>query len=280
MRGVKKLLGMYERALQEAPLRTKMLTSGTILTSADVSRQLLFEEPVNQIDSQGAPQPTRTYDVERTGRMALFGLTIHPIWVSGWFNFMDKWQGALPVGASSGTALGIGVRKMLIDQSTSSPVFVASFIASMAFLQGFDLQQIQEKIAQDWWTTVKGAWSFWSIGHVVNFAFVPLHWRVLYINVLSVAWGMFLSKIQAKPLDSDEKVWTPVDEVFSTVKTVMGVDFDQPEAAIGLIGAAWMGLVVHSASMLGACWGAFGISLSLGISDSLQRHSEEHSARE
>jgi protein Mpv17 len=274
MQRLRLLAGLYEKALQEAPLRTKILTSGTILTSADLVRQLFFEEPRQDISKPDAP-PTN-FDAERTARMALFGLTIHPLWITGWFNFIDKWQGTLPAGASKGTVLVSSVRKMLIDQLTSSPVFVATFIGAMALMQGgFNVEYMQQKIAQDWWTTVKGAWSFWSVGHVVNFAFVPLHWRILYVNVLSAGWGMFLSKMQAKPLDSEEKVWVPIDSVFASVKTATGVDLDRPEAAVAVIGTCWAGLVIHSFTFVGACWGVFGGSLTLGIRDSLQQHQQK-----
>ena len=138
------LVSAYDRALQTTPLRTKIMTSFTIFTGADVSRQLLVEQ--------------QTFDAARTSRMALFGISIHPLWLTGWFGFMEKWQGAMPTGASRAAIFGGAVKRMLIDQTTSSPAFVATFIGAMAVMQGVDVQQ---KIGLDWWTTVKGAWSFW-----------------------------------------------------------------------------------------------------------------------
>jgi hypothetical protein len=36
-------------------------------------------------------------------------------------------------------------------------------------------------------------WKLWPFANVISFAAVPLHLRVLYSNVVSVAWNAYLS---------------------------------------------------------------------------------------
>lgn len=57
-------------------------------------------------------------------------------------------------------------------------------------------------------TLVKASWSFWCVGHLINFAVVPLHWRMIYMNVLSTGWGCFLSKMMA---NEEGGIDTPLD---------------------------------------------------------------------
>ena len=90
--------------------------------------------------------------------------------------------------------------------------------------------------------------------------FVPLHWRVLYVNVLSMAWGTFMSKMGAKT--SADEVWTPIDEVFGAVRASTGVDLDRPEAAVAVVTGGWTYVIASSArrsstALAGGLWGTF-----------------------
>ena len=104
----RRLVSWYDRHLRTAPIRTKALTSFTILTGADVIRQRFFEAPriappvhrdgiVNGTvnGSTGAAvhipracedhpvhaESAGWWDSERTARMELFSCSLHPIWV-------------------------------------------------------------------------------------------------------------------------------------------------------------------------------------------------------
>ena len=106
----------YEGHLHTSPLRTKSITSFVILSCADCLRQHLErQEAVTQEDP---------WDWARTARMAVFGGTAHPVWVASWFAFLEKWKPSPPPGVSKLTLLRVGATKMVIDQSSSSPVRV------------------------------------------------------------------------------------------------------------------------------------------------------------
>ena len=37
------------------------------------------------------------------------------------------------------------------------------------------------------------------MGHFISFAVVPVHWRVLYINIVSIGFGTILSQVANLP---------------------------------------------------------------------------------
>ena len=84
---------------------------------------------------------------------------------------------------------------------TVSPT-ARSFLMFATLLEGGGLAGCQEKLQRDWWTMVKGGWSCWVIGHLVSFSVVPVHWRVLYINLVSIGFGTFMSKMMVADADS------------------------------------------------------------------------------
>jgi hypothetical protein len=90
----RRLVSWYDGHLRNAPIRTKAVTSFTILTGADLCRQRFFEAPPRMRCGDSAERAPRCedrvdlapvadtwWDKERTARMALFSCSLHPIWV-------------------------------------------------------------------------------------------------------------------------------------------------------------------------------------------------------
>jgi len=55
-------------------------------------------------------------------------------------------------------------------------------------------------------TAVMGSWAVWVPAHTINFAFVPPHQRLLYINTIQIGYNVFLSFLGNKAVDA------PVEE--------------------------------------------------------------------
>jgi len=181
----------YDTALTAAPLRTKIFTSFGVLTGADVFRQVVWEKSLTE-DGGG-------FDGPRCARMAAWGLTIHPIWIHWWFHCMEAWRPSYAVitVANRGAVARLTFQKVMIDSSTGSPAFVAAFLAMTAALEHGSLDAVRAKLRSDWLTTACAAWSFWPLAHIVSLSVIPVHWRLLYINVLSLGWGTYLSGVAA-----------------------------------------------------------------------------------
>ena len=47
-------------------------------------------------------------------------------------------------------------------------------------------------------------WVIWPPSQAVNFLLVPSQYRVLYVNLITVLWDVFLSYIKHKPDEVEE----------------------------------------------------------------------------
>lgn len=226
----------YDAALNARPIRTKIATSFTMISLGDVLRQTALER------APAEDQRAARWDPQRTARMAAFGLTVHPVWAHHWFNYLERWHGAAPRGASAAAVLRLGVRKMLCDQLLSAPLFLGTMIAMQALLRGGGLDGVRRNLRETWLETIKSGWCFWSVAHTVNFALVPVHWRVLYMNVASIAIYSWFSGIQAATTGAQR---TPLDALYRALGGAGGGLGRWAEPYfLSAMGAGWAAFVV------------------------------------
>lgn len=210
MMHARRLVVRYDAALTATPIRTKVATSFSILTGADVVRQLAVER-----------RPT--LDAARTARMAAWGATVHPIWIHYWFQCMEAWRPSYAVitAANRGAVARLTLQKVAVDTLSGSPAFIAMFLAIAAALESRgSLAAVREKLRADWLSTACAAWSFWPAAHLVSLSVIPVHWRLLYINVLSLGWGTYLSGVAASTTSTTSTTTParlPVDRAWNTL---------------------------------------------------------------
>ena len=67
------------------------------------------------------------------------------------------------------------------------------YLSSIPFhLQG-NFDKISSSLSENWWEAVKMNWYMWIPAQMINFALVPLQFRVLFSNVVALAWNTYLS---------------------------------------------------------------------------------------
>ena len=169
--------------MKAAPIKTKIATSVSILTVADVIRQALERRdravPVQPLAAERTLPPSRrvpdstngveSWDCQRTLRMSLWGCTGHPLVIHHWMNVMERWQGSLPPTAPKLQMVKLAARKVCVDQFTASPVFLGSFLCFSTLMEGKGIDGCREKLKSDWWTMIKFGWSTWFVGHFITF---------------------------------------------------------------------------------------------------------------
>jgi hypothetical protein len=74
------------------------------------------------------------------------------------------------------------------------------YFVTRSFLEGTGLKGASEKLKTRFLSTLFGAWRFWPLANAVNFWFVPMQFRVLYMNVLSLFWTGWLSYVNSKKI--------------------------------------------------------------------------------
>lgn len=75
------------------------------------------------------------------------------------------------------------VARVAADQLVFTPVNLFCFLSSMSIMEGSDPM---EKLRKAYWPTYKTNLGVWSTVQLGNFALVPLEYRVLVVNVVSL----------------------------------------------------------------------------------------------
>eukprot|EP00980_Cylindrotheca_fusiformis_P030676 scaffold25210_cov132-Cylindrotheca_fusiformis.AAC.2 len=179
--GIQEAWNAYNDVLVSAPLLTKSVTASIILGSADIAGQAL--ENYNAKDKED-----KDLDIGRTVRFAIFGLVLQAPWNHFYYKLLD---GAIPPTDDPFTpTTGI---KVVIDQFVQAPIFTVLIFGFLGFLEGKNTQTIQKQLDEDYVDTMVANWKLWVPATVVNIAFVPPIFRVLYLNCVFFFWSIFLS---------------------------------------------------------------------------------------
>ncbi|KAH1855977.1 hypothetical protein KXX54_004443 [Aspergillus fumigatus] len=181
------LLG-YQRSLIQRPLLTQSLTTACLFAVGDSLAQ-------QAVEKRGIAQ----HDVARTGRMAFYGggnvqpfpyklplLTVVAVFgplATKWFQVLQR---RINLPSAQRTVVG----RVAADQLLFAPTMIGVFLSSMSVLEGGSLS---EKLERSYWPALKANWTVWPFLQLVNFALVPLQFRVLTVNVLNIGWNCFLS---------------------------------------------------------------------------------------
>ena len=91
------------------------------------------------------------------------------------------------------------IAKVVVDQSVGLPTVFAAFCVIQPVLQGRGLEVGLEKLRRDWTTMCVAGWRVWYPTIGVVFAAVPLHFRPLAINCVSLFWSMYVSSMGGAP---------------------------------------------------------------------------------
>lgn len=56
----------------------------------------------------------------------------------------------------------------------------------------------KDKLESTYWQALSKNWMVWPFIQMINFKFVPLHHRVLLVNVISLGWNCYLSYLNSQ----------------------------------------------------------------------------------
>jgi len=161
----------YKQQLNRNPLRTKALTSACIAGVSDVVAQKITG---------------RKYDFRRTIKLALYGLLWSGPVVHYWQNFLQRlFQGKAD--------LNTAVKKVVLDQLTIGPILNLAFMTyTSVVVNGIPPAIAFNAIVNNYPGAQIQGWKVWPIASLINYRFIPLQFRVLFINVIALFWSIFL----------------------------------------------------------------------------------------
>jgi len=201
------LWASYNRALAAQPLLTKVATGvvGTIMGDAlaQYSQHTMALSAHTKARKGGVAAgrhvaahvepPTFKYDFARLARLLVWSAAVGTPIAHFWFGFLDKC--IVPGAPTSARAVAA---KLLLDQGLMAPAGTALFFFGMKIMEGQPDKAVPEVKAK-LWPVLCANWAVWPLANAINFALIPPSQRILYVNVLAVAWSAFMSHMAAKP---------------------------------------------------------------------------------
>lgn len=171
----------YQKALEIYPIRTSAVTAGVLMTVGDAISQIAIEKRVIT--------PNKKYDFKSSLRFLGFGLFLGGPMLGFWYRFLAKMFG--------GTKMAT-LKMVCCDQLLFAPPFLTFFLSGMEVLKGQNYTAIKQKLNEDLVDVLKTNYKIWPAVQACNFTFVPVHNRVVVVNVVAVGWNTYLAWMSSK----------------------------------------------------------------------------------
>eukprot|EP01111_Echinosteliopsis_oligospora_P002279 TRINITY_DN1333_c0_g1_i1.p1 TRINITY_DN1333_c0_g1~~TRINITY_DN1333_c0_g1_i1.p1 ORF type:complete len:185 (-),score=39.67 TRINITY_DN1333_c0_g1_i1:51-605(-) len=162
----------YVSSLERRPLLTKAATASTLMAVGDGLSQFLEKKP--------------KYDFARTGRMALIGFAMSGPLMHGWYKVLDRLVPGAPTTQNT-------IKKIAADQLLFTPLSLGAFLTLLPVLEGKNTEQVKDRIKSDYKPILLTNWSVWPFVQFVNFKYIPVDQRVLFVTILGIFWNAYLS---------------------------------------------------------------------------------------
>ncbi|XP_015607859.1 mpv17-like protein 2 [Cephus cinctus] len=88
------------------------------------------------------------------------------------------------------------MKKTFIDQIVASPTCLAIFFFGIGAMEQRKIEDINDEVKLKFVDTWKVDCCFWPPTQFVNFLFVPVQYRVIYINLMTMIYDIFLSHMK------------------------------------------------------------------------------------
>ncbi|KAL9648565.1 hypothetical protein ABK040_012224 [Willaertia magna] len=181
----------YFHQLQHRPIVTKSVSAALLVGAGDLLTQTIQHERHHELK----------FDFERTLKMASFGLFMVGPTLHLWYKFLDKYiakkypSGYIPTKKEK---ILNATRQMAVDQLGFSPFSLFQFLTYMGLIEGHSMSDVWIKLKKDLFPTLLVNWMVWPAVQLINFTIVPYHFRVLFVNAVSIFWNAYLSYVQHK----------------------------------------------------------------------------------
>lgn len=177
-------LSSYSRLLEVHPIKTKSLTTFIIFAFGDVLCQKL------ESSLEKDPARKQKFNYIRTLRQATFGLVITPYL---------HWQFSIliPRLFPAGSSLPV-LKSVCWDQTVNAVLINSFFFLFIGVISNEGVTKSCDNLRNLIWPTLIANWKLWPLAQTVNFLFVPIPFRVLWINIVCMFWSSYLSFVNAR----------------------------------------------------------------------------------
>lgn len=169
----------YTSWLYRYPLPVKCITSGLLVGASDFCSQMYVKKEWD---------PIRTLVLGVGYGSCVFAPVLHSVFLF--------WSKVLP-----SNRLPVILFKTSVDMITSFPLNLSVMIGLQTMLQqgkqSFEnvketSNKIKEAVKENLWPSLVGGWKLWPMVSICVYGFVPLHFRVVSLNVVSFGWNIWM----------------------------------------------------------------------------------------
>lgn len=196
---------IYDQWLHRSPLLTKAVTSAILFGTGDRVAQRIeayykrdtlasaTDDP-EPLDDGTGDQDARIVSptTARTMRMMAWGFFIHTPLMHTWYNTVDR--------VIKGRNMTAVLKKVVADMILVAPQMPLWFFTSTQLMEGVPFRDAVDVAIAKTPATVAANYSLWPMTNIVTFGVVPLQYRLLFVNVVSIGWAAFLSQSASRPV--------------------------------------------------------------------------------
>ncbi|XP_032071068.1 mpv17-like protein 2 [Thamnophis elegans] len=154
------------------------ISSGLLLGGADIIQQSLERR-----------KKEKPWDTDRTFHMLITGCSAGPL-LHYWYLYLDK---IIP--RNEVQRFKVVITKVAVDQ-TIAPFFAGWYFIIMALLQGHRLADGIDEFRDKFWDYYLAELAVWPAAQMFNFLYLPSKYRVLFVNVITLGWNVYLSYLK------------------------------------------------------------------------------------
>ncbi|GAB1600739.1 mpv17-like protein 2, partial [Argonauta hians] len=129
----------------------------------------------------------QTWNQDRTLHISITGLILGPP-SHYWYYLLDY--------IFPGSSVRIVAKKLIFDQMIGTPVGIFIFLSSLGILENSSVNKMLLEYQKCGKTLLISEWLVWPPIQVINFAFIPLRFRVLFDNTASFGFDIYYSYIK------------------------------------------------------------------------------------
>jgi hypothetical protein len=191
------ILDSYNTLLENNPILAKSVTCLVIASIGDVICQRLSPGFI-AIDLKRL----LTFGI---AQFLYFGPVMHY-----WFQLMDKVPAKFGMDKPNTPKWQTVLATLLVDQTAGSVLVISGFFVLFGFVTNLMDGTLLStgvpaifaagisKVKNDLWPTLLANWRLWPAANAINFALVPLQYRVGFSNLVAVFWNIYLSSAVRK----------------------------------------------------------------------------------
>lgn len=160
-------------------LTTNIVSSGILMSIGDLLSQKVEQKTKETSETR--------YDLVRNAKMFVVGAIQGPL-----HHYFYRWLDNKYVE----TTLRTTSIKILYDQLVMSPVCIVGFFYPAGWLFNQSTEECTKELKSKFLKVYVTDWMVWPATQFINFYYLPPQYRVIYVNLITMLYNVFLSHVK------------------------------------------------------------------------------------